>query len=68
MMDDCTFENEKYIQYGEEGATFIRRCCKCMRFVKAPEKVFYNGLDEVKIPKVNCSKCGETEMIFIGYV
>ena len=68
MIDDPVFTDEKYIRYGEDGASFIRRCKKCMRFVKAPDSVFYNGLGEVKIPKVNCSKCGETEMIFMGYI
>lgn len=66
-MDCCQFENESYLQY-EGGATFVRRCEKCMRFVKAPETVFVNGLDQIQIPVVHCSRCGETKMIFIGYI
>lgn len=60
----CEFQNEPYLQY-EEGATFVRRCEKCMRFVKADESVFVNDREK---ENATCSKCGRTKMLFIGYL
>lgn len=57
-----------WIQY-EDGATFARVCTKCSRFVRADETVFVN--DEVGLkdqPNATCSKCGRTQMIFIGFL
>ena len=62
-MDDFTFENDPYLQY-EGGATFIRRCEKCLRFVKADESVLVNDRAAFN---ASCSKCGWTKMLFIGY-
>jgi len=61
------FQNEPYLAY-EGGATFVRRCEKCCRFVKADETVQWNdacGLRDQ--PNATCSKCRRTKMIFIGF-
>lgn len=64
-MCDFEFSNEPWLQYeGEDGATFVRRCEKCYRFVKADEEVFVNDREK---DNATCSKCGRTKMIFIGY-
>ncbi len=65
----CEFANEKYIVYGD-GATFIRRCAKCCRFVKAPKTMKFSKFDERYIEEDNavCSKCGPTHLIFIGFI
>jgi len=60
-------DGRQYISY-EGGATFIRRCENCMRFVK-PDKTIresqvYGLVDE---PNATCAKCGRTKMIFLGY-
>jgi DNA-directed RNA polymerase subunit RPC12/RpoP len=62
----CEFENEKYVVYGE-GATFVRRCAKCYRFVKAPETICLNPEESIKKDNIECSKCGPTHLIFIGF-
>lgn len=56
-----------YIAYNG-GATFIRRCSKCNRFVRADRRVFVNeetGLK--KAPNATCRRCGRVEMVFIGF-
>ena len=63
-MYDFEFQNEPYLEY-EEGATFVRRCEKCYRFVKADELVFVNDREK---DNATCSKCGRTKMLFIGYL
>ena len=57
-----------YVSYAE-GATFIRRCEKCNRFVKADSEIFVNeetGLR--KAPNATCKKCGRVEMDFQGFI
>ena len=56
------------VAYGDEGATFWRKCPKCGRIVKADETLAFNGLGEyMKGPNATCSKCGRVEMPFEGY-
>ena len=62
------YENIKYVIYGDTGATFIPVCQKCGRFVKAPKSVLGNFDGAVKEPDIQCSKCGTSKMIFVGYV
>jgi len=63
------FQNETYHQY-ESGATFVRRCKKCCRFVKPDEFTYTSEWDgRLKdAPNATCSKCGRTEMIFLGFM
>lgn len=61
-----TYEGMRRICY--EDATFVPVCEKCGRFVKADEKVYFNGLGElVSQPNATCSRCGRTTMIFEGF-
>lgn len=56
-----------WIDY-EGGATFVRRCQKCCRFVKADKEILVNewsGLS--KEPNATCKKCGRTRMLFAGF-
>lgn len=63
------FMNEKYVCYGEDNATFIRRCEKCCRFVKAPDSVKISDAGGLsKEPHTTCSKCGPTKMMFLGFI
>ncbi|MCK5610230.1 hypothetical protein KAR91_50625 [Candidatus Pacearchaeota archaeon] len=48
--------------YGK--ATFVPVCEKCGRFVKAPELMSMNEVDQ---PHAKCSRCGETRMQFEGF-
>ena len=67
-MSEFEFIEDRRIQYGEEGATFIPRCERCKRYVRAPESVKFNGLGYlVEESNIDCSKCGKTKMIFEGY-
>lgn len=60
------------IVYGKdefEGATFVRVCSKCGRFVK-PYRIItftYDGPPADK-PNAHCRKCGKVKMIFEGYL
>jgi len=63
-MHDHEYPNEPYLAY-EGGATFVRRCEKCNRFVKADAIALVNDRDA---DNATCSKCGRTKMIFIGYL
>ena len=65
MIDDHTFENEPRLVYGDDGATFVRRCEKCCRFVKPDQTVFVNDTER---DNATCAKCGRTKMIFEGYI
>ena len=57
-----------YLQY-EGGATFIRVCSKCGRFVKADKTVFTNDETGLKSqPNATCKKCGRTTMPFLGFI
>lgn len=66
---DSEFENEPYLGY-DGGATFVRRCETCCRFVKADKKIFTNKWDgRLKdASNATCSKCGRTNMIFVGFM
>jgi len=68
-MDDPEFVNEEYLQYGDDGATFVRHCETCCRFVKANNPIKFKWLDGslVDEPNAICSKCGPTKMIFLGF-
>lgn len=58
-----------FIVYGEEDATFIRRCSRCNRFVKADKTIFTNEETGLKPgPNATCRKCGRVEMIFLGFI
>ena len=61
------FFEEPRLVYGD-GATFIRHCAKCCRFVKAPETMTF-GSDGRYIEEDNaiCSQCGSTHLIFEGF-
>ena len=64
------YENIRRVVYGEDRATFIPICVKCKRFVKAPETMSFNidgGLVDSS-NKTSCSSCGETQMIFEGFI
>lgn len=68
-MIDCENEytNEAYIQY-EGGATFVRRCEKCKRFVKPDDAIWINEYGLKDEPNATCKKCGRTKMIFLGFI
>lgn len=52
----------------EGGATFVRVCPKCNRYVKADDVILVNGLDEVsKEANATCKKCGRVLMPLEGY-
>ncbi len=62
------YENTRRIQYSD-GATFVPVCQKCGRYVKAHNIIKSN--DEVGLedePNATCTKCGETKMIFEGFM
>jgi len=51
------------------GASFIRRCEECGRFVRADDTIQVNeevGLRDV--PNATCSLHGRTKMIFLGFI
>ena len=57
------------LQSYEGGATFVRQCSRCNRFVKPDETIQtheWHGLK--KQPNATCSKCGRTTMLFIGFI
>ena len=57
-----------WIQY-DGGATFIRRCSKCNRFVKADAQIRAN--EEMGLmpgPNATCRKDGRVEMLFQGFL
>jgi len=68
-MTDCENEyaNEAYVQY-DDGATFVRRCEKCGRFVKPDDVIYVNGDGLKDVPNATCKKCGRTKMIFLGFI
>lgn len=58
-----------YIVYGDDRATFVRRCQNCNRFVKADKEIFFNEITGLrKGPNATCRQCGRTEMGFIGFI
>jgi len=57
------------IKYGDSGATYLRRCPICMRFVKADKSILVNGLDEIKDePNATCKEHSRVKMPFEGYI
>jgi hypothetical protein len=51
------------------GATFIRVCPHCGRFVKAYKKITLNGLGELSDkPNARCKKHGKVKMLFQGFI
>lgn len=62
-------EGKPMVQYGDDGATFVRECPNCGRFVKADEEVYLNELGETRDHAcATCSKCGRVDMTFVGYI
>jgi len=60
-------EEERIITY-EGGATFIPKCDKCGRYVKADEIIEVNDIVGLKNqPNATCKKCGRVKMNFIGF-
>lgn len=52
----------------EGGATFIRRCEKCGRIVKANPTISVNEIHGLADkPNATCKKCGPTKMNFLGF-
>lgn len=71
-MTDYSYIGVHRLVYGEDdefgGASFIPRCMKCGRAVKADKKISFNGEGQpAKQPNATCSRCGRIEMIFEGY-
>jgi hypothetical protein len=68
MFDDETFYPN--ITYGKDGLTFLRRCPKCMRFVKADASVLINWLTEEprEEPNATCSIHGRVKMPCMGWL
>lgn len=61
-------EGTRRITY-ELGATFIPVCETCGRFVKAKGFIRVNEIEGLKDePNATCRKCGETKMIFEGFI
>lgn len=66
------FENTRRVSYGTDGedecATFIPRCSKCSRFVKADESVKFDSNAQPVGDNATCSRCGRVQMIWEGYL
>lgn len=62
------YENTRRVCY-ESGATFVPVCETCGRFVKPNDTIQVN--DAVGLhpgPNAKCKKCGDTRMLFEGFV
>lgn len=57
--------NQNYVTYGD--AVFVRRCPKCMRFVKADDTISLSEAGVTDKPNAVCSKHGKVKMLFIGF-
>ena len=68
MIPDYQYENMKRIVYGDSGATFVRVCTTCFRFVKADESVLVGEAGLWPGPNATCTKCGRTTMLFEGFI
>lgn len=67
-LDKFQYEKELRVQY-EGGATFVRHCITCGRYVKPDRTIKEN--DEAGLhpgPNATCKKCGRTRMIFEGFI
>lgn len=65
---DNEYPEGPYWQY-RGGATFVRVCESCGRFV-APYKIIFCG-EEAGLadrPNARCRKCGKTKMLFVGFM
>ena len=65
------FADERRVSFGDDdsecaGATFVPRCPKCFRFVKARDTITFKG-SQPHGPNADCKKCGPVEMWFEGY-
>ncbi len=61
---------DRTITFGEgefEGMTFIPKCEKCGRYVRADREVKIDFEGQPKGSNATCSQHGRVEMIFIGY-
>ena len=69
MMSDL-YVGSPYISY-EGGATFVRVCSKCGRFVKADKSIKLNkwtgNLIETET-NATCKNCGRVNMPFEGFL
>jgi hypothetical protein len=60
--------DEERIKTYEGRVTFIPKCSKCKRYVKADEYVYTNDIIGLKDqPNATCKKCGRVKMIFLGF-
>jgi len=59
-------EESPVVTYGE-GATFVRQCPKCNRYVKAYKKIRFDYQGQPIGHNARCTKHGKIEMYFIGY-
>lgn len=61
-------ERTPIVVYGDDGATFERKCPQCGQFVANDGTITVDGAGRVKPgPNATCSKCGRVEMPFLGY-
>ena len=58
--------SERIVVYGD-GATFIPRCEKCNRFVKAYKSIKFDSQGQPKGNTAICKKHGRTKMLWQGY-
>ena len=58
----------QYTGHGNAIIVFIPKCENCGRYVKANETVKTNERTLISGPNAECSKCGPTKMILIGYI
>lgn len=56
------------ITFGDDGATFLRVCPKCGRFVQADDLVWIDAFGRVREPNAICAKHGRVAMPFEGFV
>lgn len=56
------YEGERILIYGDEF-TFIPKCEKCGRYVKADDEISSNALGVENVPNATCLKCGRTKMV-----
>ncbi len=52
----------------ESGATFVRVCMKCGRFVTADKTILVGDAGLKPVPNATCRHCGRVEMEFEGFM
>lgn len=67
------YEAAQRVVYGDDGgeyagATFVRVCPKCGRFVKADDVQRFQGGTIADEPNATCIKCGRVQMPFEGFI